>query len=166
MLIPFAAAITSIFNRAAAMVVSKKLASMCFKRSAVSATLLIALAGCDSSGLGKIVPVKGKITIDGKPLTKGSLVFKPDVAKGNTSTFEPSATIAADGNYSLFTQEKEGAPLGWHKVGVVAQEASPNDPYSMKSLVPPRYNDAESSGLSVEIVAAPAADAYDLKLTR
>jgi hypothetical protein len=129
--------------------------------------LLAALTGCDSTGLGRIVPVKGKVTQDGQPLTTGSLVFKPDAAKGNSSKFEPSSAIGSDGSYSLFTKEKEGAPLGWYKVGVIAEQENPNDPYAArKSLVPPRYNDAESSGLGVEVVASPAADAYDLKLAK
>ncbi|HMC10721.1 MAG TPA: hypothetical protein VKH44_05505 [Pirellulaceae bacterium] len=133
----------------------------------LSVVLLASLAGCNSSGVGRIVPVKGKITVDGKPLTIGSLVFKPDAAKGNPSQFGPAATIAADGSYSLFTKEKQGAPLGWYKVGVVAQEADPGNPYGpMKSLVPQRYNDAESSGLAIEVVAAPTPGTYDLKLAR
>jgi hypothetical protein len=128
----------------------------------------MALAGCDSSGVGRIVPVKGQVMLDGKPLTTGSLVFKPDAEKGNQSKFEPASSIGADGRYSLFTKEKEGAPLGWYKVGIVAQEAAnPAEPYAaMKPLVSPRYNDADSSGVSVEVVASPAAGAYDLKLTK
>jgi hypothetical protein len=128
--------------------------------------LLAALAGCDSSGVGRLVPVKGQVTIDGKPLTTGSLVFKADSAKGTISKFEPTGTIAADGGYSLFTKEKEGAPLGWYKVGVVAQESNPSDPYALKSLIPARYNEAETSGLAVEVVTKPAAGAYDLKLAK
>jgi hypothetical protein len=129
--------------------------------------LLGVLAGCDSSGLGKIVPVNGQVTYEGKPVTSGSLVFKPDTTKGNQSTLEPAATIGADGNYSLFIKEREGAPLGWYQVGVVAQEANPNDPYApAKSLIPAKYNDAATSGLSVEVVETPAAGAYDLKLAR
>jgi hypothetical protein len=132
------------------------------------AVLAVSLSGCDSFGLGRIVPVKGQVTLDGKPLTTGSLVFKPDAAKGNQSKFEPASSIGADGSYSLFTKEKEGAPLGWYNVGIVAQEAAnPADPYAaMKPLVPARYNDAETSGVSVEVVASPAAGAYDLKLTK
>jgi hypothetical protein len=141
--------------------------SLSFHRLTASAALLLAFAGCDSSGLGRIVPVKGKVMLDGKAVPTGSLVFKPDSAKANTSTFEPASPIGADGSYSLFTKEKQGAPLGWYKVGVVAQEANPSDPYAaMKALVPQRYNDPETSGVAIEVVASPAADAYDLKLAK
>jgi hypothetical protein len=136
-------------------------------RAAIVLTLLAGCAGCDSSGLGRLAPVKGHVLLDGKPLPTGSLVFKPDAAKGNSSQFEPSATITADGSYSLFTKEKTGAPLGWYKVGVIAQEENLADPYAArKSLVASRYNNAETSGLAIEVVAAPASGAYDIKLAQ
>ncbi len=132
------------------------------------AVIVVSLGGCDSSGLGRIVPVKGQVSLNGKALTTGSLVFKPDAAKGNGAKFEPASSIAADGSYSLFTKDKAGAPLGWYKVGIVAQEAgNPSDPYAaMKPLVPPHYNDAETSDVFVEVVASPASEAYDLKLSK
>jgi len=135
-------------------------------RFVVSAIVAAVICGCGSSGAGRLVPVAGKVTVDGKPLSTGSLVFKPDAAKGNASKFEPSGTIGSDGTYSLFTKEKPGAPIGWYKVGIVAQQASANDPYVMKSLVPERYNDADSSGLEIEVVASPVSGAYDLKLAK
>ena len=145
---------------------SVQVARLSRARFVICMTLAALPAGCGSSGAGRLVPVAGKVTLDGKPLATGSLVFKPDAAKGNAGQLEPSGTLAGDGSYALFTKEKPGAPVGWYKVGVVAQQASPNDPYLMKSLVPERYNDAESSGLAVEVVASPAANAYDLKLAR
>jgi hypothetical protein len=136
------------------------------RRRLICILLVVCIAGCGSSGPGRLVPVKGTVTLDDKPLPTGSLVFKPDAAKGNNSPLEPAGTIA-DGGYSLFTKEKEGAPLGWYKVGIVAEEASAADPYApRKSLVPARYNDVETSGLSIEVSTSPAAGAYDLKLTK
>jgi hypothetical protein len=130
--------------------------------------VVLALTGCNSSGLGRVVPVQGKVTLNGAPLSSGSLVFKPDAAKGNNSTLQPASDIAADGTYNLFTKEKPGAPLGWYKVGVVAEgPASPTDPYApRKSLVAQRYNDPETSGVAIEVVTTPAAGAYDVKLTK
>jgi hypothetical protein len=111
--------------------------------------------------------VKGTVTMDGNPLTTGSLVFKPDASKGNQSTFEPAGQIGADGSYVLFTGPKEGAPLGWYNVGLVAQELNAADPYAApKSLIPAKYADAASSGVAVEVVESPAAKAYDIQLTK
>src|SRR5262249_14047953 len=83
-----------------------------------------ALAGCgDGSGL-KVVPVAGKLTIDGQPLTTGSISFRPDAARGNRSQHHPTGTIDEEGRYQLFTAGKKGAPLGWYKVMVFAQESN------------------------------------------
>ena len=135
---------------------------------AIGLALLGAIVGCDSSGVGRLVPVQGKVTYEGQPLTTGSLSFKPDAEKGNTSKFEPAANIEADGSYRLFTAEREGAPLGWYKVAVVAQApADEKNPYAaMKSLIPARYAEVGSSVLEVEVVETPPPGAYDLKLTK
>jgi hypothetical protein len=141
-----------------------------FLSAAVAASFALALGfgGCDSSGVGRLVPVQGRVTFDGQPLTAGSLVFKPDAEKGNTSKHEPAANIEADGSYRLFTAEREGAPLGWYKVSVVAQApADERNPYAAtKSLIPARYAEVGTSGLGVEVVDEPSPDAYHLKLSR
>ena len=137
-------------------------------RIAVGLAVLVAIIGCDSSGVGRLVPVQGKVTYEGQPLATGSLAFKPDAEKGNTSKFEPAANIEADGSYRLFTAEREGAPLGWYKVSVVAQSpADEKNPYAaMKSLIPARYAETGTSNLAIEVVETPPAGAYDLKLTK
>ncbi len=123
------------------------------------------LAGCGSDG-PKLVPVSGKVTIGDKPLSTGSVLFKPDGAKGNTSTRDIFGHIKEDGTYTLVTGKKEGAPLGWYKVAIQASE--PVDPNNVraapKSLVNKKYTKPETSGLSVEVVDSPAEGAYDLKL--
>jgi hypothetical protein len=132
--------------------------------------------GCgDASGVGPTFPVAGKVTFNGAPLTATSTVvlFKPDAAKGNTSSFEPIGTIDADGGYTLKTKGKKGAPPGWYKVIVTARdEAPPAHPKTpkqhrpvAKSLLPARYGQPQTSGLSIEVVENPTPGAYDLKLT-
>jgi hypothetical protein len=135
---------------------------------ALVVALLGAFRGCDSSGVGRLVPVRGKVLFDGQPLTTGSLVFKPNSEKGNASKFEPAATINPDGTYQLFTAEREGAPLGWYNVSVVAQApADEKNPYSaQKSLIPARYAETNTSGLEIEVVENPSEGAYDLKLSK
>ena len=135
---------------------------------ALGIALVGPIVGCDSSGVGRLVPVQGQVTFEGQPLTTGSLVFKPHSEKGNPSKFEPASTINADGSYQLFTAEREGAPPGWYKVSVVAQ-APPDEknPYAAtRSLIPARYAEVETSNLEIEVVEKPRPDAYDLKLTK
>jgi hypothetical protein len=142
------------------------------------ALLLVCLAsGCgDGSGVGRTVPVAGKILLANEPLTaKNTIVlFKPDAAKGNTSPFEPVGTVDEGGNYTVQTKGKKGAPPGWYKVVVTARdEAPPEHPKSApqhrpvaRSLLPARYGQEKTSGLSLEVVEDLAPGAYDLKLTK
>jgi hypothetical protein len=114
------------------------------------------------------VPVVGTVTVDGKPLTLGTVSFRPDKTQGNTSTQEPSGEIDAQGSYKLYTAGKEGAPLGWYKIAIIASDPiDPKNPYALtKSHVKAKYNVAETSGLSIQVVDTPAPGAYDLKLPK
>src|SRR5262245_47804404 len=88
-----------------------------------AACLVLGSAGCrDPHGVGKTVPVVGKVTAGGEPVKAGTISFRPDKSKGNTSEHEPYGTIDAEGNYKLFTGKKEGASVGWYRVGVFAGE--------------------------------------------
>jgi hypothetical protein len=141
------------------------------------AALLLALAaaGCgDASGVGRTLPVAGRITLDGTPLTAATTVvlFKPDAARGNAAPWEPTGTVDAQGNYTLNTKGRRGAPPGWYKVTVTAVEAQANAVKGKRlqlptprSLVPARYGQAATTPLAVEVVENPTPDAYDLKLT-
>ncbi len=127
---------------------------------------LTGLAGCSGQG-EKYHPVKGKILVDQKPLTTGSIALHPDPAKGNTSTAIPSASISSDGTYEVFTNGKPGAPLGWYKVTVVAEETPDSaHPEQVKSQVATFCGDPATTPLALEVVAEPRAGAYDLQTTR
>jgi hypothetical protein len=121
-----------------------------------------------SSGCGgtKLTPVSGRVTVDGKALTTGTVRFIPDKAKGNTFGGEPIGEINAQGEYTLQTRGKPGAPLGSYKVAVSANESIGTDNTSAKpgSLVNPTYSLAETTPLEIQVVAQPGAGAYDLKL--
>jgi hypothetical protein len=136
---------------------------------------LLAAPGCgDTSGIGKTLPVAGKVTLDDTPLTAPStvLLFKPDASRGNTSLWEPTGTVDDQGNYVLFTNGKKGAPPGWYKVLVTASavqtDGSSGSPHKRpvpRSLVPARYGQAATTPVTIEVVEAPTPEAYDLKLT-
>ncbi len=153
-------------------------------RPARSLSLLLAAllggipaSGCgDASGVGRTVPVAGKVTLNDAPFAAKTtiLIFKPDSAKGNASPFEPTGTVDADGKYKLTTKGKDGAPPGWYKVAVTArEETAPEHPKGpkqhrpvSKSLLPAKYGRPETSGLSIEDVEDPSPGAYDLKLSQ
>jgi hypothetical protein len=73
------------------------------------------LAGCGGPA-ERLVPVSGKVTVNGRPLPGGKVVFHPDAGKGNTSRQVPRGTLDAQGVYRLSTGDRAGAPLGWYKV--------------------------------------------------
>ena len=111
------------------------------------------------------------MTLGDRPVTNGSVSFRPDAAKGNPSQHHPAGVIDAEGNYRLFTAGKEGAPPGWYKVLVtvhekIAQKPAEAHPGMPKSLINARYAAVETTDLSVEVVEEPAQGAYDLKLTK
>lgn len=123
--------------------------------------------GCDAPG-ETLTPVVGKVTVNGTPLGAGSVSFHPDAGKGNTTPHIPVGKLDAEGTYKLMSATKEGAPPGWYKVTVSAQEPiDPKNPYAPpKHLISPKFSDAGTSGLDVEVVDRPAEGAYDLKLAK
>jgi len=127
----------------------------------IALALLLPVTGCSSQFV--FVPVKGKLTMKNKkPVTVGKVYFYPD---GNNAFRQiPQGKINEDGTYELDTEGRSGAPIGFYTVCVrgpmrkVNGKDPPPIPYSMK------YFDANESPLKVEVVASPAAGAYDFEL--
>jgi hypothetical protein len=127
----------------------------------------VGLSGCGAPA-EKFTPIVGKVTVNGTPLGTGSVTFHPDAGKGNNSPHIPVGTLDSEGTYQLMSATREGAPPGWYKVTVSAQEPiDPKNPYALpKHLISPKFNDAGTSGLEIEVVEKPQPGAYDLKLTK
>jgi hypothetical protein len=123
--------------------------------------LVLACAGC--SGQAKRVPVKGKITVKGKVLPGGLVVYAPDAEKGNTSATEFRARCTEEGIYELTADGKPGVPPGWYRVTVWAMK-EPTVAKPPEWLAHPRYADAKTSGLTVEVKEGAATGAYDFDL--
>lgn len=132
--------------------------------------ILLAIMGCAGSATDNLVlvPVTGKVTVGGKALHTGSVSFRPDKARGNTSTVESHGDIAEDGAYTLFTNKKPGAPVGKYIVLVTASEdIDPRNPSATpKELVDRKYADPDRPLLQVEVEAGPKAGQYDLSLSK
>jgi hypothetical protein len=129
--------------------------------------LLACIAGCGGGGASKLIPVKGKVTLNGQPLAAGTLTFHPDESKGNTAKLPmPPVGTIKDGEYTLATGKFDGAPPGWYKVTVHADVPSnPKDEYSEpRSLINRAYNEPYSTALQVEVKPDAPPGWYDLKL--
>ncbi|SRR6266404_423586 len=141
---------------------------------ALAATVLLwAGYGCGKNEADSFVPVAGKVTLDGKPLSVGSVSFRPDASKGNKSMHVPNGDITAEGNYELMTLGKKGAPLGWYKVLVFADAntlatggAPPVHPLPPKWMMNAKYTGEKTTNLSIEVVEKAATGAYDLNVTK
>ena len=115
--------------------------------------------GCGGGGpTYKVVPVEGKITVDGVPMSSGSPVaFVPDASKNNTLQVVPNAMTTADGSYKLLTEGRPGAPPGWYKVTISSMGGPPMNP---------KYGSRDQTDLSIEVVDNPAPGRYDLKVSK
>jgi hypothetical protein len=127
---------------------------------AIGALSLAAVAGCGRPSYQlDTAPVKGKVTIDGQPLSSGYVTFV--VSRGRAS----SAEIQPDGSFEMSTYEKgDGAQVGTHPVVVTPV---PPDEYQAgpKPIpVPERYSRSGTSGFTAEV--KPGEDTFiELKLT-
>jgi len=123
----------------------------------------ISLTGCNR-GLRRI-PVSGNVTLDGKPLQGGVLLFHPDASKGNTAHASCTGPVK-DGTYNLVTRAVTksdtgtGAPLGWYKVTLI------NDLPGMPIInVHNKYLQPGTTPVAIEIVDEPQPGDYDVELT-
>src|SRR5262245_19316998 len=135
----------------------KEFSGICFL--AISAAFCA--LGCGGERLPPRSKVHGAVTIDGKPLDRGEVVFVPE-QPGRTAT----GTINA-GQYELTTSRSgaggDGAVAGWHKVRVQARDnVEPGAP--SRSLIPMRYADENRSQLRFEVKSGEA-NTINLELT-
>jgi hypothetical protein len=89
--------------------------------SAAFGTLLLFLVGCDSAPYD-MAPVRGTVTIDGKPLTSGRVMFVPKGRDGGLNSGKPAfGRIQQDGTFVLYTYgDDDGAIVGEHSVTIVS----------------------------------------------
>ncbi|MBW3543857.1 MAG: hypothetical protein KY476_26715 [Planctomycetes bacterium] len=122
--------------------------SRTFPRSSVTALILLALGGgCGGGSEIERVSVNGKVTVDGRPLPKGSIVFVP--VEGTQGP--KAAGEVVDGVYEL--PESEGPVVGKLRLEIRSaqdpgfaldepaqfQEHAP--PQLPPNPIPPEYNE-------------------------
>jgi hypothetical protein len=130
----------------------------------VGLVCLGAACGCGPSV--KLVPVSGKVSVDGQPLTAGQVSLVPQTESKDQKTAGLSAgTIDSSGNYKIMTNGKDGAPLGKYKV-VVAPSMMPSEAGKIRMDFNSRYSDPKNTDLQYEVVANPSATQYDLSLKK
>ncbi|MFO0964233.1 MAG: hypothetical protein U0793_01415 [Gemmataceae bacterium] len=120
--------------------------------------------GCGSSV--KLTSVHGKIIQGGKAFNKGgTVVFHPDKKKGNDTPQPPTAELTESGEFTLKTQDREGAPLGWYKVTIASHVPPGKDPYAIpKSYVDKMYATPETTPVFIEVKEGQGPDAYEIRI--
>lgn len=132
-------------------------------RRAFVLSVFLSLASCRSSDL-PLEPVTGKITHQGQPLERGTVVFTPQ-----PGTPGPPAVgnIEPDGSYRMSTAGRDGAAVGKHTVTVNSRREltleESNNLVIPTSLIPEHYGQPDKTGLEFEVVAG-AENVYDIPL--
>ncbi len=122
---------------------------------AAAAALMGTSLGCSSgaAALPSLIPVKGKVTFKGQPLTKGVITFQPD-GYGRKARGE----IQAGGTFVLTTEkEGDGVVAGHHQVFITGTGDRPS-----KELVPKKYTQRNTSKLEVDVDAEHTEFTFDL----
>jgi hypothetical protein len=116
--------------------------------------LLLSLCGC-GDGRPAVVPAKGRVFINGEPLT-GYLGFvRVEPVGTRAATGEISQ---ADGSFTLTSFENgDGCVPGTHPVAVIVNTTVGEE---LVSLIPEHYSDSSTSGLEVTV----SADAGELRI--
>ena len=129
-----------------------------FSLLALGALFLVPCWGCGASGGGgavaSLVPVKGKVTYKGRPLTNGVIRFAPD-GYGRPAT----GRLQSDGSYTLGTnKEGDGVVAGAHLVTVGGFDKTLANDRTLK-----KYGTSRSSGFTAEVDAEHTEFNFDLK---
>jgi hypothetical protein len=129
-------------------------------------SLLIALQGCGGGGV-QFAPVSGKVTMDGKPLAKVSVVFIPLPKPGSDVAGDTAGGVTDEnGQYTLKTSTRDGmrdgAQVGKHKVSISLTETRGEGDRSVtRQLLPKKYNDYTE--LTADVSSGSNQKDFDLK---
>jgi hypothetical protein len=128
----------------------------CVYLFALAALILVPCSGC-GSGSGAVtalVPVKGKVTYKGQPLTSGVVHFEPD-GYGRPAT----GKLQPDGSYTLGTlKEGDGVVAGEHLVTIGGFDKPLASDRTLK-----KYGSRRDSGLTAEVDSEHTEFNFDLK---
>lgn len=117
--------------------------------------LMITFAGCSGGSRPPTIPVQGKITYKGQPVTQGMVTFQAVKPAEGYPQRPATGTINPDGTYQLATFEAgDGVIPGEYKVAVVSKtgEDTLDNPNAVaKWLIPEKYGTADKSGLTATI---------------
>lgn len=131
-------------------------------------------AGCGgSSDAPRLVPVSGRVLVDGEPVERLTVIFAPDNQKGTSGPASVGAT-ASDGSFTLTAPgNRSGAVAGFHRVTVTcpfdpSAGSSPTGEKEASSgcALPADYADPMRTPLLIEVTAASASSPVQIEILR
>jgi len=128
----------------------------CSRALAVLWLAALCLPGCGGPETAPRGTVAGKVTLGGKPVTRGAVVFE------NPETgVAVMAALGPDGTYEVKTYEGAGLPVGHYRVAVTPQAPAATDENPLAGAgaleppqpveIPARYHDAADSPLEIDV---------------
>lgn len=135
------------------------------KKIAFAAALLLVSfgVGCNQGPFN--ADVKGSVTLDGKPVPPGVVIFSAEGGGRNSSR----GRIEPGGDYFLVTRHNRGIDAGEYRVAVQVYEKGdppgPGEraPANLPPLVPAKYLSVDTSGLTYTV--EPGSNRIDIALT-
>jgi hypothetical protein len=125
----------------------------CFALAAFLATLGTGCGERTGPHVAATVAIKGKVTYNGKPLTRGSITFEPvDIGR------EANGEIQPDGTFQMSTfKANDGAVPGVHRVAVSGTGKVDGKP------LPVKFQSPASSHIEIEVADGKTDYTIDLK---
>jgi len=124
-----------------------------------SSCIALFLAGCGGSS----ATVNGTITLDGKPLNSGFILFQPSEGTVQSADIQPDGTYTVGqlglGTAKIAINVPPPPPSGPDGVSADAPGASNVEPV----LIPEKYGDVETTGLTYEVKLGAQVHDIDLK---
>jgi hypothetical protein len=106
------------------------------------------LAGCGRSDRPRLAPVAGTVDYQGKPLAQGWILFVPEHGHSALARIVAGRIVEA----STF-DANDGVPVGRHRVQIASYAHEPRGMELVPWVIPQRYGDVKTSGLTAEIMA-------------
>ena len=131
--------------------------------------LCVSLLGCSSNSpySSTAYAVSGRLlTPAGEPVRGGAeVILTPKAKEGGVFGKEGSATVGADGSFTIKSGEENGVPGGFYLVVVRPYGAqNSSEKQAAARSIPKKYWSEDTSELTVEITAEKTG--WDLKLSK
>jgi hypothetical protein len=127
--------------------------------------VLVTMVGCGGDGLN-LAPVEGTVLLNDQPVADAGVMFYPVESDQGPPA---SGSTNKEGRFKLMTNNREGAPVGNHRVSIAkadpfGEEIPPEQlemadvarrrglkAFKTKHFIPERYADVDTSGLTATV---------------